>query len=138
VFTRRARDDRGSTAVEFALISIPFILLIIGMIQYGWYFYVSQTTGGAASNVVRRLQVGDCWAGNEATDLAQKNSPMVSGVTKAPSDDLSTYTTGDEISITVTADGKIIGLLPLPNGGDVTKTVEARLEDTTPSTGGCS
>ena len=132
---RRNRGDNGASAVEFALISVPFILLVFGMIQYGWYFYVSQTTGGAASNVVRRLQVGDCWTGTEALDLAQNQAPMVSSLTKSPN--TKPTDTGTEITITLTADGRILGLIPMPNNGDVTKTVHALLEDTE-SSGSCN
>jgi len=132
---RSKRDDRGAAAVEFALISIPFILLVFGMIQYGWYFYVSQTTGGAASDVVRRLQVGDCWTGTEALDLAQNQAPMVNNLTKSPN--AIPADTGTEITVTLTADGRILGLIPMPNDGDVTKTVHARLEDTE-SSGSCN
>ncbi len=131
----RRRDDRGASAVEFALISIPFMLLVFGMIQYGWYFYVSQTTGGAASDVVRRLQVGDCWTGTEALDLAQNQAPMVTGLTKSPN--AVPTDTGTEITVTLTADGRILGLIPMPNDGDVTKVVHARLEDTE-SSGSCN
>ena len=129
---RRGRDDRGSTAVEFGLVVIPFLVLTIGMIQYGWYFYVSQTTGGAASNVVRRLQVGDCWTGSQAENLAKKQAPMIDGLTKSPnalSDATPVGTT--QLAVTVTADASIIGLVPLPDGGQVTKVVYAQLEDKT-------
>jgi len=128
VIGKRTRNDGGATAVEFALISIPFILLVIGMIQYGWYFYVAQTTGGAASNVVRRLQVGDCWTGNEALNLAQDQAPMVTALTKTPNT-LPSDPDGTLLTVSVQADAKIIGLIPLPNGGTVTKTVHATLED---------
>ena len=57
------RDDRGASAVEFALVVPFFVLLVFGIIQYGWYFYVAETASGAASNVTRRLAVGDCWTG---------------------------------------------------------------------------
>ena len=132
--TIRRRDDRGASAVEFALISIPFIFLVFGMIQYGWYFYVSQSTGGAASDVVRRLQVGDCWSGNDALGLAQNQAPMVTALTKTPST-LPTDT-GTEITVSLVADGRILGLVPMPNNGDVTKTVHALLENTE-SSGSC-
>ena len=133
--TRRARDADGAAAVEFALISIPFIVLVFGMIQYGWYFYVSQSTGGAASNVVRRLQVGDCWTGTDAEKLAQKQAPMVNDLAIDPTS--MPATTGTEITVTLTADGRILGLIPMPNDGEVTKTVHALLEDTNPS-GSCT
>lgn len=133
---RRARNERGATAVEFALVSIPFLVLVIGMIQYGWYFYVSQTTGGAASNVVREMQVGDCWADGAALARAKNQAPMVTSLTKTPNtNDVSTLDAGDPITITLRADGQIIGFVPMPNGGQIEKTVQARLEDN--ETAGC-
>ncbi len=132
----RRRTERGAAAVEFALICIPFIVLIFGLIQYGWYFYVSSTTSGAASNVTRRLEVGDCWTGTQAEDLAQKESPYIpdGGLTITDSAGnpvtLAGATAGvTQIRVTVNADANIVGFLPVPNAGIVTRTVQARLED---------
>lgn len=123
--------EDGATAVEFALIMIPFIILTFGMVQYGWYFYVAQTAGGAASTVARRLQVGDCWTGTQAFDLAKNQSNFVTEVTKTP-DNLTAATPGTtQITVTVKADGRILGLIPMPNDGQVSRTVKAQLEDTT-------
>lgn len=128
---QRKKDDDGATAVEFALIMIPFIILTFGMVQYGWYFYVAQTAGGAASTVARRLQVGDCWTGSQAYDLAKNQSNFVTGVTKTP-DSLVGATVGTtQITVTVEADGRILGLIPMPNDGAISRTVKAQLEDTT-------
>ena len=132
--TMRRRDDRGATAVEFALISIPFLVLVLGMVQYGWYFYVSQSTGGAASNVARRLQVGDCWT--EALSLAQSQSSMVTDVNTVPT--VKPTAPGGTLTVDVVADGSIIGFVPMPNGGQVTKTVHATVEDVDAGTAPCS
>jgi len=35
---RVERGERGAAAVEFALVSIPAIVLVLGAIQFGWYF----------------------------------------------------------------------------------------------------
>jgi hypothetical protein len=138
---RRRDDDSGAAAVEFALVSLPFIILVFGMVQYGWYFYVSQSTGGAASNVARRLQVGDCWGGvntstGESTVLAKSQSAMVSAVIVTPGGPLSSLHAGDQITVQIAADGRILGFVPMPNSGQVNKVVKAQLEDTTPS-GSC-
>ena len=45
----RRRTERGAATVEFALVSLPMFILILGLIQYGWYFYVAQNTSSAAS-----------------------------------------------------------------------------------------
>ncbi|MDQ4055611.1 MAG: pilus assembly protein [Actinomycetota bacterium] len=116
--------------VEFALVLPILLMLVLGMIQYGWYFYVSETASGAASNVTRRLSVGDCWPGTQAYDYARKQSPKVTGVTKSPTD-LSVAAAGDLLAVTVTADANMFGLFPLPDDGIVTRVVNARLEDTT-------
>ena len=76
----RRRNERGASAVEFALVMpIPLIVLIFGLIQYGWYFYVSSSTSGAASNVARRLEVGDCWGADEADLFARKRVALHRG-----------------------------------------------------------
>lgn len=131
VWRRNRSDDDGASTVEFALILIPFVVLAFGMVQYGWYFYVAQTTGGAASNVARRLQVGDCWGTDEARDLAKNQAAAVTGVTTTPST-LTGATPGvTQIVVTVQADGRILGFLPMPDDGQVVRTVKAQLEDTT-------
>jgi hypothetical protein len=42
-----------------------------------------------------------------------------------------------QIRVTLKADANIVGFLPVPNGGMVTRTVQARLEDKEPSTAPC-
>lgn len=126
--------ERGTSAVEFALVLIPLSVLVLGMIQYGWYFYVSQSTAGAASHVTRRLEVGDCWTGDAALRLARSQASQVSALTKTPSD-LSTAVVGEtQIQVTVTAEADILNFLPMPNGGQVVETVHAQLEDTAEGT----
>lgn len=130
---RRRRNQRGAAAVEFALICIPLIVLVFGLIQYGWWFYVAQTTSGAASNVVRRLEVGDCWTGTEAVDLARAEAPAITELSKTPTTLVGATPGTTQITVTVEADANTIAFLPMPNDGIVTRTVQARLEDTVSS-----
>lgn len=126
----RSRGQCGASAVEFALVLIPFTVLLLGMIQYAWYFYVSQSTAGAAAHVTRRLEVGDCWTGDAALRLARSQASHVTTLTKTP-DDLATAVPGEtQFQVTVTAEADILNFLPMPNGGQVTETVHAQLEDT--------
>jgi Flp pilus assembly protein TadG len=142
----RRRDEGGATAVEFALISIPLFAIVFGMIDYGWYFFASQTSGSAASTVTRRMQVGDCWGAGQALTLAKKQaatvtslSRQIDGSAEAPptSADLGTAVVGTtQITVKVQANGKLIGFFPLPNDGEITSTVQAQLEHKT-SSGSC-
>ncbi len=129
--TPRRRTQRGASAVEFSLVMLPLFYLIFGIIQYGWYFYVAETTSGAAGSVTRRLAVGDCWASGEALAHARSQAPRVSAVTTSPPTLAGASTTVTVIDVTLTADANILDVYPMPHGGIVTKTARARLEDTT-------
>src|SRR5690349_24044718 len=107
---------------------LAFFTFVVGMIQYGWYFYVAQNTSGAASTVTRKLQVGDCWDGTKAQDFAQAQSNQISSLTKSPNQ-VTPPAPGSTITVTVTANAGIINLLPMPDGGTVTRTVTAQMED---------
>jgi len=128
------RGERGATTVEFALVSVPAIILVLGAIQFGWYFYVAEQTSGAASNVARKLAVGDCWGSGEALAFAQNQSGQISAVDKTPTSITATTARGTAIVVTVTADAEIVGFFPMPDGGTVTREVTTRVEDTTAAT----
>ena len=60
-----APRERGAVAVEFALDPPPLLTLVLGSMQYGWYFYTAQSTSSAARETARRLSVGDCQSAAE-------------------------------------------------------------------------
>ena len=125
---RGRRDERGASAVEFALIMIPFFVLVIGLIEYGWYFYVAQNTSGAASTVARKMEVGDCWTTGQAQTFANNQSAQVTSVVNSLGATASPAP-GTAFTITVTANATLMNFLPVPNGGTITRTVAAQVED---------
>ncbi len=134
---RRGNED-GAAAVEFALIfSLVLVPLLMGMLQYGWYFYSSQVTSSAARESARRLTVGDCQGGTsptKATQFARQQSGFSTlslsyGSTTAPTSN-TLPAVGQVLRVTAQVDASIIGFLPVPNGGQITRTVDARVEDT--------
>jgi Flp pilus assembly protein TadG len=58
------RDERGVSAVEFALVAPLLIAMLLGTIQYGSLFLVQTRMNDAARDTARRLAVGDL--GSEA------------------------------------------------------------------------
>jgi Flp pilus assembly protein TadG len=132
----KRKHERGATTVEFALVSIPAIVLLLGSMQYGYYFYVAEQTSGAASTVARKLAVGDCWEASpdKALEFARNASAQVDTVTKNPSSISATTPRGTAITVTVTAEADIVGFIPMPDGGTITRKVTTRLEDTTAAT----
>lgn len=56
---RFARAERGATAVEFALVAIPFLMLVFAMIELGLVFLVSLTLESAVMDVGRTIRTGE-------------------------------------------------------------------------------
>lgn len=136
----RARSQSGAAAVEFGLIVGTILIpLLLGIVQYGWYFYVAQTTGGAASHVARRLAVGDCWGSGQALAYVQgqvASDPAQTTLTMTPTSNAGAVVGTTQLTVTVTANGDLIGFLPMPDGGTVSRSVSTMLEDTV-SSGTC-
>lgn len=59
-FARRfSRADGGATAIEFALVAIPFLMLIFAMIELGLVFLVSLLLENAIIDVGRTIRTGE-------------------------------------------------------------------------------
>lgn len=53
------KNRRGATAVEFALLSLPFFALVVGTIQLGIIFLATQTLDEAVDVASRQIQTGE-------------------------------------------------------------------------------
>lgn len=54
-----ARAERGGTAVEFALISLPFMVLIFGILELALVFLAATTLENAVENASRKIRTGE-------------------------------------------------------------------------------
>ena len=128
----RRSSQRGAVAVEFALIVPLFALLVFGIIQYGYYFYATQSASSAAREAARASAVGNCTAD---TDLSAYVATKLSGLSY---DDLTvarsyspTQEVGNTVSVSVTFTTLDLNFpfLPVPNDGQVVRTFDTRVED---------
>lgn len=55
---RFLRNTRGSTAVEFAMLAVPFIMLVMSIIETSLSFTAQQILSNAADNLARELRTG--------------------------------------------------------------------------------
>jgi Flp pilus assembly protein TadG len=68
------RRNRGNTIVEFALVLPIFILLVIGIVEFGYYFFVQHTLQYATREGMRLALVGRQLAGPGGTALSREAS----------------------------------------------------------------
>jgi Flp pilus assembly protein TadG len=52
------RSQSGATAVEFALVCLPLLLLVLGIIEFGRAFYVRNDLSYAADFAARKVLIG--------------------------------------------------------------------------------
>ncbi|HEX5379601.1 MAG TPA: TadE/TadG family type IV pilus assembly protein [Phenylobacterium sp.] len=70
---RFARAQRGAIAVEFAIIALPFMVLIFGIIELGMVFLVSTTLQNATDNAARKIRTGEFQTSGANTKSDFKN-----------------------------------------------------------------
>jgi Flp pilus assembly protein TadG len=128
---RKHTEEGGAAAVEFALLLPIFAAILMGIIQYGYYFWTTESANTAAREAARRVVVGDCWNTGNMTNYAESFASQATGVTRSA--DPASLDVGQNITITVTADGDILSFLPMPNGGNITRAYVARMEVDTQS-----
>lgn len=73
MFSHICHDRKGSTAVEFALVAIPFMWLLIGMVELALYFTSSSLLAEATSVGARLVRTGQL-EGSSGAEQAFKDA----------------------------------------------------------------
>ena len=68
------RAERGTAAVEMALIAAPFFMLLFGIIEIGMIFLISATLENGMDIAARTIRTGQLQSGGSATASAFKTS----------------------------------------------------------------
>jgi Flp pilus assembly protein TadG len=133
--SRRCRDEQGAVAVEFALVATLLFMVLLGIVQYGYHYWALQTASATAREAARRYAVGTEQACTEAEARRYAGTAALSAVdlSARPND----MKVGDVITVTVSFDSLNMHLFPLPNGGKVTQSERARVENVPASPRAC-
>jgi len=128
---RKARNDRGAVAVEFALILPVLLLIVVGTIEFGRVYSQIQVYNGAAREGARCAAVmatgfGQCTSMGDVQDRIDAASdpypdPPAAAVT--PSTGCTDDTVGDDVS--VSWDQPLTLSIPFWGDVDFTSTIEA-------------
>jgi hypothetical protein len=124
--------------VEFALLVPLLLLLVLGTIQYGMYFYARQAGSDIARDAARRAAVSDPLS---CVDFRADVQEGIDGLAGSGDTDFITRTyvkqsgsgdlvPGDEVTISVQFDSFDMNLpmVPLADNGTILATVKMRLE----------
>jgi len=90
LLARRLRgDERGFTAVEFAIVALPFLLLLIGLMSVSLYFFTNFTMESAVQSAARAIRTGQMQQGQGAytglsTNADRKTAFKAAMCSKAP------------------------------------------------------
>ncbi|MGE0697514.1 MAG: TadE/TadG family type IV pilus assembly protein [Hyphomicrobiaceae bacterium] len=77
---RWRNDARGVTAIEFAMVATPFLMLLFGIIGVGLYFFTTFTLENAVEQASRLLRTGQAQqAGYNAAQFKAKVCEFVPG-----------------------------------------------------------
>jgi Flp pilus assembly protein TadG len=129
------KQRRGAAAVEFAVVSPVFFLLVFGMIEYGRMVMVQQVVTNAAREGTRVAVLDGSTTASVKTAainaMAAGNVTITtSNVTVSP-DPPTNATFGDPVSVTVTVPFNQVSWLPSPmylGGKSMTATTTMRRE----------
>jgi Flp pilus assembly protein TadG len=151
---RERRDQGGAAAVEFALVLLPLLYLVFGLVQYGFYFYSMQSGSAAVNHALRRIVVGNCQTVSQVQSLvysdlgaattASSSSGVTTTITYMSADGSTQVAAPGQIggSVTLTVTYPVVNLnfpfIPIPNNGNVTRTNVARVENNPSSSGTCA
>jgi len=115
------QDQRGASAVEFALIAPLLFSLLLGVIQYGSLFLVQGRMTDAARDTARRLAVGEFASESDAETYAvaqlAEMSPGFSAKATLPDPP------DHDVTVTITVPRDVVAwvnLVPFGMEGDLT------------------
>ncbi len=133
----RARDERGASAVEFALIVLPLLTMILGALEFGLALQARTMAGNAAREGVRVASLGG--TEDEVRLYSQDSLSVVEG-TKTVTTTCRTATgttctlgrpgnSGGTATVTVTIQYRgITGMFPELTDTTISRTSTMRIE----------
>ena len=71
------KDDRGATAVEFAMVSVPFLGLLFAIFETAFVFFATQGLEAAVTDAARSVMIGTAQANSAITTATQFRDAMI-------------------------------------------------------------
>jgi len=104
------RCESGLAAIEFAIVIPVFILLLIGIVNFGYVMYLHHNMQDVAGNTLRSVMYGQIEP-SIAIDKANQELQKLHGSFEV---DFEEEPSNNDITITIVADAKSSTLMPFP------------------------
>ncbi len=134
----RTKDERGASAVEFALVVLPFVTLVFGAVDFGWAINNDVLVNNAAREAAREGSLNPNAAAIEAAARSTLSYAGASATvtitcrkTSGATCSLASAVPGDTVIVRVSVQHAWItpiGTLIDPDGATLAKTAEMRIE----------
>ncbi len=110
-------DRRGATAVEFALVALPFVMLLLGLIEFGRALHIKNGLDYAADRTQRQIIIDGTANSTELASGARK--AFLAGDPNKLQVTLAAGSSGGTNFRTVRLSYAMTLLVPIPKGVDV-------------------
>jgi Flp pilus assembly protein TadG len=133
---RGKHGEAGVSAVEFGLILPVLIILLLGLMDYGYIFFVQLNLGNAAREGVRRGVVQDDFT--QATTVAGTTAGQylssMANITTATVDTTNSLEGVGRVQVDIHLNNfkPLIGLVPTPNSLHASASMRWELTEVTP------
>ena len=67
-------EEKGTTALEFAMVALPFLMLLYGIIGVGLYFFTTFSLENAIEQAARTLRTGQAQTAAVSGNLSQSQA----------------------------------------------------------------
>jgi Flp pilus assembly protein TadG len=98
---RFGRDTSGASALEFALVAVPFVTLLLGVMETSYDLYVQSALDTAVAEAARQVQVGSV-IGTSGEDSATFAAAAVC----------------PNLPAGLSCNNLVVGVAPIPSGSD--------------------
>lgn len=141
---RPRRGERGAAVLEMALVFPVVLLLVLGIVQYGFHYWALSTAAATAREAARQLVVGTdhgCVREEAVAKLAATHvgagDPTVRIAYGLPASETAPPVRGELVTVTVRLQSLDLGLAPVPDDGVVVETATNRVENVPVDALGC-
>ncbi len=74
-------DEKGATAVEFAIVGVPFFALLMAILETGMVFYAQTSMDGSMAEAARMIRTGEAQKGGwDQSAFRSKMCASISGL----------------------------------------------------------